>query len=258
MSLFSCPCIEAKTNSITLTLPCFISDLHLNTEVTGQAAFFRRFLDEVAVHYEELLILGDFFDYWVGDDAWESASAILEPLRAFGKEKKLFLMHGNRDFMMGASLARRLNATLLTDPTVAQMGNQKVLLSHGDLWCINDEDYQKVRLKVRSFWWQWMVLRLPLKKRLSIAHNARARSKESKIKKEALAMDVDSKAVLDDALRLGCDAVIHGHTHRPGTYRLNDTINRYVLADWDFRASNAYRGGYLTIVNQQIETHSFC
>ena len=97
-----------------------------------------------------------------------------------------------------------------------------------------------------------------LKKRLSIAHNARARSKESKIKKEALVMDVDSKAVLDDALRLGCDAVIHGHTHRPGTYRLNDTINRYVLADWDFRASNAYRGGYLTIVDQQIETHSFC
>ena len=69
---------------------------------------------------------------------------------------------------------------------------------------------------------------------------------------------MDSKAVLDDALRLGCDAVIHGHTHRPGTYRLNDTISRYVLADWDFRASNAYRGGYLTIVDQQIETHSFC
>ena len=195
MSLFSCPCIEAKTDSITLTKPCFISDLHLNTEVAGQAAFFKRFLEEVAIQYEELLILGDFFDYWVGDDAWDSAAAILEPLKAFGKDKRIFLMHGNRDFMMGKTLARKLNATLLSDPTVAEIGTQKLLLSHGDLWCINDEDYQTVRRKVRSFWWQWMVLRLPLRKRLTIAHNARARSKESKIKKEALLMDVDNKTV---------------------------------------------------------------
>lgn len=257
MSLFSCPCIEAKTDSITLTKPCFISDLHLNTEVAGQAAFFKRFLEEVAIQYEELLILGDFFDYWVGDDAWDSAAAILEPLKAFGKDKRIFLMHGNRDFMMGKTLARKLNATLLSDPTVAEIGTQKLLLSHGDLWCINDEDYQTVRRKVRSFWWQWMVLRLPLRKRLTIAHNARARSKESKIKKEALLMDVDNKTVLDEALRLECQAVIHGHTHRPGTYRLNDSLNRFVLPDWDFRASNAYRGGYLTVSEEQIETHSF-
>lgn len=258
MSLFSCPCIEAKTNRITLTYPCFISDLHLNTEVAGQAAFFKRFLQEIAARYEELLILGDFFDYWVGDDAWDSAASILEPLKAYGTEKKLYLMHGNRDFMMGETLARKLNATLLSDPTVAQVGSKNILLSHGDLWCINDKDYQKVRHKVRSFWWQWMILRLPLKKRLTIAHNARARSKESKVKKEALLMDVDCKTVLADAMRLHCTAVIHGHTHRPGSYCLSDTINRYVLPDWDFRASNAYQGGYLTVTDQQIETHLFC
>ena len=166
-------------------------------------------------------------------------------------------MHGNRDFMMGKRLAKRLGATLLSDPTTAQIGNKKVLLSHGDIWCINDQDYQKVRRKVRSFWWQWMVLRLPLSKRLDIAHNARARSKVSKVKKDALLMDVDNSTVKNECLRLGCDLVIHGHTHRPGVYPIDEKLSRFVLPDWDFRASNAYRGGYLTFSDTKPELCSF-
>lgn len=258
MSFFSCPSLEAKTNHILLSDPCFISDLHLNAESQVQADFFTRFLNEVASLHKELVILGDFFDYWVGDDAWDSASCILEPLRTWAQNHTLYLMHGNRDFMMGQSLADRLHGTLLSDPTVADINGQKILLSHGDIWCIHDHDYQKVRTKVRSFWWQWLVLRLPLRKRLQIAHDARTRSKVSKVKKEATLMDVDNDSVARCAYRKGCRIVIHGHTHRPGLYPINDELSRYVLADWDFRASNAFRGSYLVLSGNVIESKLFC
>lgn len=249
MSLFSCPTVEAQTNRIVLTDPCFISDLHLNAESGAQAAFFVRFLNEVASAYKELVILGDFFDYWVGDDAWDSSIAILEPLKSWASNHKLFLMHGNRDFMMGKHLSERLGATLLADPTVATLGSQRLLLSHGDLWCVNDHDYQEVRRKVRSVWWQWLVLRLPLSKRLEIANNARARSKQSKENKEVQLMDVDDKTISEWAQKLHCDYVIHGHTHRPGRYRINDSLQRFVLADWRFSTSNTFKGGFLTFEN---------
>lgn len=258
MSLLSSPSIEAKTNRIKLSDPCFISDLHLNAESQVQADFFVRFLNEVASEHAELVILGDFFDYWVGDDAWDSAARILEPLKAWAQNHELYLMHGNRDFMMGRNLANQLGATLLSDPTVAEINDLRVLLSHGDIWCINDHDYQKVRAKVRSFWWQWLVLRLPLKKRLQIAHDARARSKVSKVKKDAVLMDVDNNSIAQTAHQYECSAVIHGHTHRPGLYPVDETISRYVLADWDFSASNAFRGGYLVFSGNVIESKSFC
>ena len=140
MSLFSCPAIEAQTNRITLTDPCFISDLHLSAESARQADFFVRFLKEVADRHKELVILGDFFDYWVGDDAWETAKGILDPLRDWAQKHSLYLMHGNRDFMIGKTLADRLGATLLRDPTVAVLSDEHLLLSHGDIWCVNDLD----------------------------------------------------------------------------------------------------------------------
>lgn len=257
MSLFSCPTIEAQTDHIELSDPCFISDLHLNSESAAQAEFFVRFLNEAATQYRELVILGDFFDYWVGDDAWNSASLILEPLKRFSQTHKLFIMHGNRDFMMGKALANRLGATLIKDPCVAAVCGKQVLLSHGDLWCINDQDYQKVRHKVRSFWWQWMVLRLPLKKRLQIAHDARARSKISKVKKEAVQMDVDARTVADAARKQHCDLVIHGHTHQAGTYVVAEDLNRIVLPDWKFEAANRFCGGYLSFRPDQLILQKF-
>lgn len=258
MSLFSCPTNETQTDRIELFDPCFISDLHLNAESQAQAEFFIRFLHEVGEKHCELIILGDFFDYWVGDDAWESASRILEPLQKWGQSHKLFIMHGNRDFMMGKKFASRLGATLLRDPCVARINTQNVLLSHGDLWCINDHDYQKVRQKVRSFWWQWLVLRLPLSKRLKIAHDARTRSKESKVKKEALLMDVDAPTVAAAAQQNQCSLVIHGHTHQPGLHKVTEEMTRIVLPDWKFEASNRFLGGYLTLSNGQITLQNFC
>lgn len=257
MSLFSCPAIEAQTNRITLTDPCFISDLHLSAESARQAEFFVRFLKEVADRHKELVILGDFFDYWVGDDAWETAAGILNHLRDWAQKHSLYLMHGNRDFMIGKTLADRLGATLLRDPTVAVFSDEQLLLSHGDSWCINDLDYQKVRRKVRSFWWQWMVLRLSLKKRLSIAQNARSRSKESKVKKDVTLMDIDRDTVKREAQQFKCSVIIHGHTHRPGLYSDLDNTPRYVLPDWKLHDDEAYRGGYLIKTTSGWEICSF-
>lgn len=257
MSLFSCPTVEAQTDRITLTDPCFISDLHLSAESARQSDFFGRFLKEVADRHKELVILGDFFDYWVGDDAWETAAGILNPLRDWAQKHSLYLMHGNRDFMIGKTLAHRLGATLLRDPTVAVLSDEHLLLSHGDIWCVNDLDYQKVRRKVRSFWWQWMVLRLSLKKRLSIAQSARSRSKESKVKKDVTLMDVDTDTVKREAQQLKCSVIIHGHTHRPGLYSDLTNTPRYVLPDWKLHDDEAYQGGYLIKTASGWEICSF-
>ena len=96
------------------------------------------------------MILGDFFDYWVGDNASYTMAHVSEALRAYASTHTLYIMHGNRDFMMGSLYAREIGATLLKDPAVAVLRGRRILLSHGDLWCTFDADYQKVRKRVRS------------------------------------------------------------------------------------------------------------
>ncbi len=236
MPLFSCPANDPKVKEIELTDPCFISDLHLNAESPADQAPFIRFLQDTASHYGELVILGDFFDYWVGDDAAFTAQSVLKALKSFSREHPIYFMHGNRDFMVGARLMQAMGATLLDDPAVARLRSDRLLLSHGDLWCVKDIEYQKLRRKVRSVWWQWLMLRFPLKKRLEIAHNARMKSRASKGQKKADTMDVDNVTVAEAARRCKANIVIHGHTHRPGCIALPKGLTRYVLGDWRHNA----------------------
>lgn len=246
MSLFSCPAREAVTDRIVLDNPCLISDLHLSAEESFHAECFERFLNTKAKDYRELVILGDFFDYWVGDDAIGTVQHIVDALKTYAKTHKVFVMHGNRDFMLGNRFAQTCGATLLADPCVATVGNETVLLSHGDIWCTHDPDYQTVRNRVRSFWWQWLILRLPLTKRLSIARNAREKSKKKKTQKEAYKMDVAQEAI-DSAIRsFSASSIIHGHTHKPGTYSLPDSdCVRIVLPDWRFGENTLLEAGFL-------------
>ena len=245
MPLFACPTNSPKVHEITLTDPCFISDLHLNSEDHGEVEAFKTFLDTVAEKRKELVILGDFFDYWVGDDALFTAKAVIEPLKQFSQTHSIYFMHGNRDFMVSDRLMHAMGATLLADPTIARYQNQTLLLSHGDLWCTKDVDYQKLRRKVRSVWWQWLMLRFPLKKRLSIAHNARMKSRTQKNNKKAEEMDVEAAAVIEAARLTSADMIIHGHTHRPGQISLTPTLSRYVLGDWRHQADGHFGGSCL-------------
>ncbi len=124
---------------------------------------------------------------------------------------------------------------------------ERILLSHGDLWCTFDADYQKVRRRVRSVWWQWIMLRLPLKKRLQVAEDARARSRTRKSVKAAYITDVDERALDEAARNLEAAVVIHGHTHRPGITTTAGGVIRAVLPDWHFEEANCIRGGWIGI-----------
>ena len=246
-SPFTVPALEGTAGPVTLNDPVFISDLHLSHSEPDTMNAFLRFLEREAAEHAELLILGDFFDYWIGDDASYTMAAVADALRAYSASHGLYIMHGNRDFMMGERFAREIGATLLRDPAVGVLRGERILLSHGDLWCTFDADYQKVRRRVRSVWWQWIMLRLPLKKRLQVAEDARARSRTRKSVKAAYITDVDERALDEAARNLEAAVVIHGHTHRPGITTTAGGVIRAVLPDWHFEEANCIRGGWIGI-----------
>ena len=257
MSLFSTPGREARCRNITLTRPLFISDLHLSEADPHCVQVFLDFMRQVASQYQQLVILGDLFDYWVGDDAADTVAPIMAALRHFSQDgKQLYIMQGNRDFLLGQDFARQVNATLLADPCVAQYAQHAILLSHGDLWCTNDEKYQAVRKRVRSFFWQWSVLRLPLKKRLAIATQAREKSRQTKKYTDPSAMQVVDSAVIADAHKARADWIIHGHTHNPCVTSMPDGITRWVLPDWKFNGEFSHVG-YLCLNKDRPEFKDF-
>ncbi len=233
-----------------------IADLHLDAQNEMHLAMFERFMKTVAAKHEELVILGDFFDYWVGDDAISTVSPIIKLLKDFTAQgKKLYLTHGNRDFMIGETFAATVGATLLADPCVAKIGDRAALIAHGDIWCTKDLDYQAVRRRVRGFFWQWLVLRYPLEKRLTIARTAKNQSATQKKTKSAQDMDVVNEAIISD-LTDNISWVIHGHTHRPGVYKVNDKVCRFVLPDWHFKPG--FKAGYLIFEAGTPKLSDFC
>ncbi len=257
MKFFSVPAQEVSQESVVLRDPIFISDLHLSRHVPDTIRGFMRFLDEVASKHQELVILGDLFDYWVGDDAIDTMQDIVDALKHFSKDHKLYILHGNRDFMMGEDFSKATGATILADPAVTSNQGFRMVLSHGDAWCTDDSEYQKVRQKLRSFWWQWTMLRLPLKKRLEIAENGRAKSQIQKQKNDAAKMDVVNAEVLKSALKEYAEVVIHGHTHLPGRVALDKEHFRLALPDWHFEGDQCVRGGYVEIIDNHPVLKTF-
>ena len=248
MSIFSTPGREGDARLLTLENPAFISDLHLTRDAPDTLAGFFRFMEGPALDYAELVILGDFFNYWIGDDASFTVAEVTRALKTYSDTgRRLFLMQGNRDFLMGADYARECGATLLADPVAADVNGTRLLLSHGDMWCTNDPGYQKVRARLRSRWWQWCALRLSLKKRLSIAENARRKSRAEKVTKSREITDVVPAAYREALSLTGATIVIHGHTHRPAVHEDEGGIVRAVLPDWAFEGERCLRGGWLAI-----------
>ncbi|WP_342617890.1 UDP-2,3-diacylglucosamine diphosphatase [Rhodoferax sp. GW822-FHT02A01] len=214
----------------------FISDLHLQDadRNTFEAwAGYMRSTDADAV-----FILGDLFEVWVGDDALQPGSFEAEcvhVLRAAGDRLALYIMQGNRDFLMGPPLMQACQATALPDPSVLVFGGERWLLSHGDALCTEDHEYLAFRSQVRSSEWQRDFLAKPLSERQGIARAIRNASENRKQSQPAYA-DVNIQA----ALRLLQDAhskhLIHGHTHQPAQHQLGAQCLRTVLSDWDVNA----------------------
>ena len=215
----------------------FISDLHLAPERPGMIRLFEKFVDDLAVHADTLYILGDFLEYWIGDDdrahGLEPVFAALERLHQAGTIIKL--MHGNRDFLIGQKLARRYHFDIIDDPYGASFFNRPALLMHGDLLCTDDIAYQDYRRKARSKTVQRIFLLLPLFLRERIAKSLRGTSEKAISYKSADIMDVNQQTVEETMRKAGVDILIHGHTHKPGIHEFEldgNKVKRIVLGDW--------------------------
>jgi UDP-2,3-diacylglucosamine hydrolase len=218
----------------------FISDLHLQAGDPATVAAWRAYLHSSPA--DALVILGDLFEVWVGDDVLDAVGAAdsfeancCKALLAAAQQRGLFLLHGNRDFLLGPAFARAAGLSLLADPTVLVFGGQRWLLSHGDALCLDDTEYQHFRQQVRSTGWQQAFLAQPLAARQATARELRRQSEARKQSGVAYA-DLDPTATRA-ALRLnGAPTLIHGHTHRPSAHDLGAGLQRVVLSDWDLTA----------------------
>ncbi|GAB3271862.1 UDP-2,3-diacylglucosamine diphosphatase [Parahaliea aestuarii] len=210
----------------------FISDLHLDP---ARPAVTRAFGDFLQAHRDAdaLYILGDFFEAWIGDDddapLGQEVAALLADYSAAGPD--LYLMQGNRDFLLGEDFARRAGATLIPDPTTIDLYGRPVLLMHGDSLCTGDPEYQQFRALARSPEWQADILARPLAERRALAAQLRNMSSEANSNKAEDIMDVTPEEVDKALTAQGVDCLIHGHTHRPARHR-HTAGERWVLGDW--------------------------
>ncbi len=214
-----------------------ISDLHLDETRPHITRAFYDFLAGPAAGAEALYILGDFFEVWIGDDDDAPLpQEVARQLKAFSDAgTRLYLMHGNRDFLIGEDYARRCGAELLSDPSLVELAGKPVLLMHGDSLCTLDEEYMAFRQQARNPQWQQALLAKPLEERRQIADQIRAVSKSMNSRKAEDIMDVTPEEVVNALRDHNTRTLIHGHTHRPARHRLEvdgEPAERIVLGDW--------------------------
>ena len=217
----------------------FVSDVHLCESRPQITQAFVNFLDTTAIRAQAVYILGDLFEYWAGDDAISLPSHlnVVDGLkRLVSNGVAIYLLHGNRDFLLGEAFAISTGIKILTDPSLITIYKKSVLISHGDELCTDDLEYQKFRREVRGDSWKKSFLEQSLETRINTIEQLRRKSEQEKSTKSMQIMDVNPNAV--EALLLKYDfpqILIHGHTHRPNMHLLNfngHCCERWVLGDW--------------------------
>jgi UDP-2,3-diacylglucosamine hydrolase len=215
-----------------------ISDLHLSEDQPHLLALFEHYMQNIAPKSQQLYVLGDFFEIWVGDDF---SSPLIDKVIALFQQYsanhgELFIMHGNRDFLIGQDFANECGAELIEEPYKLIWQDKKITLMHGDILCTDDTAYQEFRTMVRTPQWQQQFLAASIEQRLEIAGGIKQKSKDAQKEKQAEIMDVNSEAVIKCIDDNQCDWLIHGHTHREGQHQItlaNGTSpTRIVLSDW--------------------------
>jgi UDP-2,3-diacylglucosamine hydrolase len=232
----------------------FVSDVHLDAGAPEAIEQFLNFLRTHAADAEALYILGDLFETWVGDDDPDPAKLrICEGLRSLtANGVGCFVLHGNRDFLIGRDFCRRTGTRLLPDPVVADLDGERVLLTHGDALCTDDHSYQELRSTVRTPEWQRRFLALPVADREMLANRARAGSKDHISRAVPNIMDVNEDAVSTAYRATRVRRIIHGHTHRPGIHDTaieGDPAQRLVLGAW------YEQGSYIQYENGRYGLH---
>lgn len=227
----------------------FIADLHLDPTRPAITNLFLKFLNEQALECSALYILGDLFEVWIGDDDPEPAHAtVIDAIRAtVDAGVPVFLLHGNRDFLISDDFLRRSATTLLPDPTVIDLHGKPTLISHGDGLCTDDIDYQAFRTMVRDTAWQNAFLEKTIEERQAIARQLRETSMTQTRNKADDIMDVNPQAVRDAFINAQVTRMIHGHTHRPAIHDMDINgkhAQRIVVGDW-------YEQGSVLICDEQ-------
>lgn len=216
----------------------FISDLHLSPNTTDINRCFTQFMRNEAIHADALYVLGDLFDFWVGDD---DNSDFAKQVRAEFKQLTdrgvpCFFVKGNRDFLVGQRFAKQTGMTLLGDETVIDLYGRKAVILHGDTLCTEDTQYLAFRAKVNQPWLQWVFNRLPMMLKRKIVGKIQQGARDTKQSKSLEIMDVTQSEVEDVMTAHNVDLMIHGHTHRPNTHRFTSSnqqaMTRIVLGDW--------------------------
>ncbi|MEK9994472.1 MAG: UDP-2,3-diacylglucosamine diphosphatase [Hydrogenophilales bacterium] len=213
----------------------FVSDIHLtqNNELIKNSFF--SFLDNFPEEVNNLFIVGDLFDLWIGDDVRNELVEDLHlKLRKITNNKKnIFFFHGNRDFLVGESFCKTSNIKLISEPTVFEFFGYKTLILHGDQLCTEDVDYQNFCKIVRNEQWQSEFLSLSIPERLKIAQNVRKESSVSLANKDDYITDVADRTVLKYFEKYRVTHMIHGHTHRPKIHLVENNFSRLVIPDWN-------------------------
>jgi UDP-2,3-diacylglucosamine hydrolase len=220
----------------------FISDLHLSVERPEITHLFLEFLRNQAVQADALYILGDLFEVWIGDDASvPEHRAVIEGLRHLVDcGTPVYVMHGNRDFLMAKGFEEASGCRIIPDPTMIDLHGEPTLLMHGDTLCTDDIEYQRFRAQVRDPARQQQFLSLPPQQRAAIAMDYRTQSREKSSQKAQEIMDVNPHAVENALREHGVNRLIHGHTHRPATHEITvdgKIAQRIVLGDWYHQGS---------------------
>lgn len=215
----------------------FISDLHLEDSAPARSEWLRAFLAGPAAGADSVYILGDLFEFWIGDDALSpTAQQVAKALGALSTSGvNCYFIHGNRDFLLGKNYATLSGMELLPEEQVIDLQGTPTLLLHGDSLCTDDVEYQALRRQVRDPAWQAGALAMSVEERLKMATTARDASKQHTRSASMEIMDVNPDAVADAFRRHGVSRMIHGHTHRPAQHRVEleaGPAERIVLADW--------------------------
>ena len=231
----------------------FISDLHLEDASPDRTEWLATFLTGPASEASALYILGDLFEFWIGDDALSStAQHVAKALGNLGSAGvNCYFMHGNRDFLVGKKYASLAGLELLPEELVIDLYGTPTLLLHGDSLCTDDVESQALRRQVRNSDWQAGVLALSIEERLQMATRAREASKQHTSTSSMEIMDVNRQAVVEAFGRHGVLRMIHGHTHRPARHSVdlqNGTAERIVLSDW------YDQGSFLRVSEDGIES----
>jgi UDP-2,3-diacylglucosamine hydrolase len=230
---------------------CFISDLHLDHKREDIKKAFFKFLESEAYEFKNLYILGDLFEVWIGDDFEDDfTNQVISKLKKFSQSNKnIYIMHGNRDFLLGEKFAEKCGAKLIPDPLILEGKGKKIMLSHGDIFCTDDMEYQDFKEKVRNEKWKIEFLSKNLRDREEIAKNLRKESSVKNAKKQDYLMDVNKSEVEKIAQENEIEILIHGHVHRPKIH--NEVFGqRIVLGDWDKKY------WFISLIDEQVRLHS--